>query len=178
MTTEELREATREFDEEFVADRAHPLTPQMEAQWKRARGEPPHEEAIGEEAASKQVDLHNSGNRVIHRIGGASIENLRLKPKEARLKPPGISVLKSPTPGAAAADIRAAYPDAEGLHEAAKIVASTTIEAVRSACFDVIHTPSRRLPNHHRLIHPEGVMGFTDENLTRLALVFTNTTGN
>lgn len=114
----------------------------------------------------------------IHRIGGARVENLRLKPKEAKLNPPGISVLKAPTPGEAAAEVRAAYPDATGLHEAAKTVGSSSTEAIRSAGFDVVATPSRRLPNHHRITHPEGVGGFTDENLTRLAEVFTNTTGN
>jgi hypothetical protein len=37
MTTEELREATKEFDEEFVADRAKPLTTPLQARWKRAK---------------------------------------------------------------------------------------------------------------------------------------------
>lgn len=36
----------------------------------------------------------------IHRIGGGTVENLRLKPAEAVLEPPGISVLKAPTPDA------------------------------------------------------------------------------
>jgi hypothetical protein len=114
----------------------------------------------------------------IHRIGGASIENLRLKPKETQLNPPGISVLKAPTPGEAASEMRAGYPGATGLHEAAKTVGSSTTEAIRSAGFDVIPVPSRRLPNHHRLTHPDGAAGFTDENLARLAEAFTNTTGN
>ncbi len=114
----------------------------------------------------------------VHRIGGASVENLRLKPKEATLDPPGISVLKAPTPGQAAAEIRTAYPDAVGLHEAAKTVGSSTIDAIRTVGFDVMPVPSRRLPNHHRLIHPEGVAGFTDDNLRQLAEVFTNTTGH
>jgi hypothetical protein len=36
----------------------------------------------------------------IHRIGGGGgVENLRLKPREATLHPPGISVLKAPSPG-------------------------------------------------------------------------------
>lgn len=117
-------------------------------------------------------------NRNIHRIGGASIDNLRLKPKEAKLNPPGISVLETPTPGEAAAEMRAEYPDATGLHEAAKTVGSSTIEAIRSAGFDVISTLSRRLPKHCRLIHPDGAAGFTDDNLGRLAEVFTNTTGH
>lgn len=119
-----------------------------------------------------------AGSGDIHRVGGASVENLRLKPKEATLHPPGISVLKSPTPGQAAAEMRAAYPDASGLQEATRTVGSSTPEAIRNAGFDVIPVPSRRLPNHHRLIHPDGVAGFTDENLKRLAAVFTNTTGH
>src|SRR5436305_8318062 len=42
MTTEELREATKEFDEEFVFERTKPLTPKMRALWKKAKakGEP------------------------------------------------------------------------------------------------------------------------------------------
>jgi hypothetical protein len=118
------------------------------------------------------------GKKDVHRIGGASIENLQLRPKEAKLNPSGISVLKTPTPGEAAAEIRAAYPDATGLDEAAKTVGSSTIEAIRSVGFDVIPMPSRRLPNHCRLIHPEGAAGFTDDNLRHLAEVFTNTTGH
>ncbi len=37
LTTDELREATRQFDEEFVADKAQPLTAQMRRRWERAR---------------------------------------------------------------------------------------------------------------------------------------------
>jgi hypothetical protein len=114
----------------------------------------------------------------IHRIGGAGIENLRLKPAEAKLNPPGISVLKAPTPAQAAADIRAAYPAAVGLQEAAKTVGSSTGEAIRGAGFDVMASPTRRLPNHHRIIHPDGAAGFTDENLERLSQVFTDSKGN
>jgi hypothetical protein len=114
----------------------------------------------------------------LHRIGGGTLENLRLKPAEAALEPPGISVLKNPTPGEAAAQMRAAFPKAPGLHKTAKTVGSTSDEAIRSAGFDVIANPTRKLPNHYRIIHPEGAAGFTDENLTKLASVFTNTTGN
>jgi hypothetical protein len=114
----------------------------------------------------------------VHRIGGTSIENLRLKAKEVNLKPPGISVLKTQTPAEAAAEIRAAYPQATELHEAAATIGSATIEAIRGAGFDVIDLPSRRLPNHCRIIHAEGTSGFTDENLARLAGVFTNTAGH
>jgi hypothetical protein len=41
MTTTELRAATQEFDKEFVADRAQPLTPAMRIRWKRAQAKLP-----------------------------------------------------------------------------------------------------------------------------------------
>jgi hypothetical protein len=37
MTTDELREATKEFDEEFAADQAKPLSPSMQKRWQRAQ---------------------------------------------------------------------------------------------------------------------------------------------
>lgn len=37
MTTEELAEATKEFDEEFVFERTKPLTPEMKALWEKAK---------------------------------------------------------------------------------------------------------------------------------------------
>jgi hypothetical protein len=114
----------------------------------------------------------------IHRIGGANVENLRLKPREATLNPPGISVIKAPTPGAAAQEIRAGFPKATRLHEQAKTIGSATEEGIRSAGFDIIPTPSASLPNHHRIIHPNGAAGFNDANLERLAEVFVNTTGH
>ena len=44
MTTEELREATKEFDNEFVADKAQPLAPQMRVRWQRAKNKRPRTE--------------------------------------------------------------------------------------------------------------------------------------
>ena len=43
MTTDELREATKEFDEEFVFERTKPLSPKMKALWEqaKAKGEAP-----------------------------------------------------------------------------------------------------------------------------------------
>ena len=41
MTTEELREATKEFDEEFVFEKAKPLTPELRARWERAKAKLP-----------------------------------------------------------------------------------------------------------------------------------------
>ena len=42
MTTEELREATKQFDEEFVGDKARPLTPKMKALWEKAKAKGEH----------------------------------------------------------------------------------------------------------------------------------------
>jgi hypothetical protein len=113
--------------------------------------------------------------RTIHRIGGGRLENLRLKPAEEQLKPPGISVLKTDSPQEAAEQIKSAFPGVRQLHDAAKVVGSATEAAIREAGFDVIPNRTRRLPNHHRLIHPTGVTGFGEENLTRLSLVFLDT---
>lgn len=134
--------------------------------------------AVGEETTGTPATVPATSHRDIHRIGGASVENLRLKPKEATLDRPGISVLKSSTPGEAAQQMRTAFPKAKGLHEAAKTMGSTSEELIRSIGFDTIPVPSKALPNHYRILHPEGVPGFKDENLARLAQVFVNTTGH
>jgi hypothetical protein len=57
MTTEELRDATKEFDEEFVADNATPLTPQLRARWERARAKRPRgENGAAEETISVRLE--------------------------------------------------------------------------------------------------------------------------
>ncbi len=118
------------------------------------------------------------GSDDIHRIGGSSVENLRLKPKEATLNPPGISLLQSPSPAEAARQMREAFPAAGRLHEVAQVIGSTTVDNIRRTGFDAIPNPTQKLPNHYRLIHPEGVAGFNDENLARLSVVFTDTVGH
>jgi hypothetical protein len=110
----------------------------------------------------------------IHRIGGGDVENLRMKPAEMKLNPPGISVLKGGLPSDAARQVKEAFPNATRLQELATTVGSATEEAIRGAGFDVIPDPTAKFPNHHRLIHPEGVAGFSDENLSQLSLAFTD----
>ena len=39
---------------------------------------------------------------------------------------------------------------------------------VRGANFEVVPDPTSRFPNHARLIHSSGVVGFSDENLERV----------
>jgi hypothetical protein len=114
----------------------------------------------------------------MHRIGGGSVENLRLKARETTLNPPGISLLRAPSPEEAARQMRETFPAAEGLHEAAQVIGSTTVENICQAGFDVLPNPTKKLPNHYRLIHPEGVAGFHDVNLARLSAVFTETSGH
>ena len=112
--------------------------------------------------------------RNIHRIGGGSVENLRLKPAEEQLNPPGISVLKGGTPSDAAEQMKTAFPGARKLHALARTVGSATEESIQAAGFEVFRDPTCRLPNHHRIIHPDGVAVFVDANLTRLSAAFIN----
>jgi hypothetical protein len=114
----------------------------------------------------------------VHRIGGASVANLQLKPSEHTLQPPGISVLLGGTPQEAANLIRAAFPDPvqhARLHAEATSVGSTTAAAIRQAGFEVVPAPTRRLRNHGRLIHPQGTAGLTEANREQLSRVFQET---
>ena len=52
-----------------------------------------------------------------------------------------------------------------------------TVEKIRATGFDVIPDPTRKFPNHGRIVHPDGVTGFTDENLRGLAAVFSAESG-
>ena len=62
----------------------------------------------------------------------------------------------------------------QSFNEAAETVGSTTEEAIRGAGFDIMPDPTRKFPNHNRIIHPEGAAGFIDENLARLSKAFTD----
>ncbi len=106
---------------------------------------------------------------VFHRIGGGSLNNLRLKSAETLLTPPGFSVLTGGTPQDAARQIRDAFPNAVKLHKTAETIGSATLEEIRAVGFDVISDPTKKFPNHARVIHPQGLVGFTDENLEKLS---------
>lgn len=114
----------------------------------------------------------------VHRVGGGDAKNLTLKPAEANLDPPGISVLIGGTPADTAAAFRRVFGPKSGLGKAASTVGTAEIEQLRAGGFDVIPVPTGNFPNHGRIIHPtEGAAGFTPENLQKLSQVFTNTTG-
>ncbi len=111
----------------------------------------------------------------IHRLGGGSVGNLDLKPAERTMTPPGISTLHGGMPAEAAEAMRRQY------HRMAPrgqtVVGTTTAGRIREAGFDVIMDPTKRFPQHARLVHPDGASGFTPENLERLAQAFEDHTG-
>jgi hypothetical protein len=113
----------------------------------------------------------------VHRVGGGSVENLRLSSIDMQQIPPGISVFIGGTPQEAAAQMRRVFPGSRKWRETARMVGTTTAAALRTAGFAVVPDPTTRFPNHARLIHASGVAGFTDESLTTLAATFHNTTG-
>jgi hypothetical protein len=114
----------------------------------------------------------------IHRVGGGDASNLGLKPPEARLDPPGISVLIGGTPAETAAAFRRVFGPKSSLGRFAGTVGPAEIERIRVIGFDVIPVPTSNFPNHGRITHPtEGAAGFTPENLEKLSRVFTDTTG-
>jgi hypothetical protein len=114
----------------------------------------------------------------VHRVGGGDANNLGLKPHEAKLEPPGISVLIGGTPAETAAAFRRVFGPKSNLGNAARTVGTAEIEQIRAAGFDVLPVPTNNFPNHGRIIHStQGAAGFTPENLQKLSQVFTNTTG-
>jgi hypothetical protein len=113
-----------------------------------------------------------------HRIGGAEPANLSLKPAEAQLNPPGVSVLVGGTAQQAAADFRRVFGPQSSLGRKASVVGTASLDRIRDTGFDVIEDPTNNFPNHGRLIHPtEGAAGFTDENLERLSQAFSDQRG-
>jgi hypothetical protein len=73
--------------------------------------------------------------------------------------------------------MRRAFPKSRKWQAGAQIVGSTTAAAVRQAGFDIVPDPTSRFANHARLIHSNGVAGFTDANLATLSQAFRDTTG-
>jgi hypothetical protein len=54
------------------------------------------------------------------------------------------------------------------------MVGSTTVAALRQIGFEIVPDPTTRFPNHACLIHPDGIIGFNDANLAKLAQIFQN----
>ena len=114
----------------------------------------------------------------VHRVGGGVEMNLGLKPHEAKLDPPGISVLIGGTPAEAAAAFRRVFGPKSSLGRAASTVGTAELGQIRAVGFDVVPDPTGNFPNHGRIVHPtQRAVGFIPENLQGLSQVFTNTTG-
>jgi hypothetical protein len=118
-----------------------------------------------------------ASDAVVHRVGGGSLGNLRLSSLDHQLTPPGFSVLLGRTPQEAAAQMRGAFPHSRKWRSTAQTVGTTTAAALRAAGFEIVPDQTSRFPNHARVIHPDGIAGFTDANLARLAQAFRETTG-
>jgi len=114
---------------------------------------------------------------IVHRVGGGSVENLRLSLIDIQQTPPGISLLVGGTPQEAAAQMLSAFPGSRKWRETAHTAGTTTVAAVRETGFEVVPDPTARFPHHARLIHASGIAGFTDDHLTILAATFHNTMG-
>ena len=156
---------------------AYPANPLVQAD---VRGEcPPGDPPKGKGEEEDKAGQQQTGKPgVVHRVGGGDEKNLGLKPAEAKLNPPGISVLIGGTPADTAAAFRRVFGPKSSLGKLASTVGTAEIEQIRKAGFDVIPVPTKNFPNHGRIIHPtQGAAGFTPENLQKLSPVFTNTTG-
>ncbi len=53
-------------------------------------------------------------------------------------------------------------------------VGSISSRGIRDAGFKIMHDPSKRFPNHHRLFHIDGASGFNEKNRAILAEYFDN----
>jgi hypothetical protein len=114
----------------------------------------------------------------VHRVGGGNEQNLGLKPQEANLDPPGISVLIGGTPADTAAAFRRVFGPKSALREAARTVGTAEVDKIRASGFDVVPVPTNNFPNHGRIVHPtDGAAGFTPDNVKKLSQVFADTTG-
>jgi RHS repeat-associated protein len=117
---------------------------------------------------------------LVHRIGGADAGNLALKPAERKLTLVGISMLRAASPEEASSLAKKVAREQRWtrMETAAETMGTATVADIRSAGFDVIHDPTANVGDAHaRLVHPEGSKGFTPENLSKLANVFSNKGG-
>ena len=82
MTTDELREATKEFDREYVAGSAKPLSAAMRSRWTKAKAKLPAGTALQrleiqiDECVEMARSLHRDGlESVIHLLRSAAIKS-------------------------------------------------------------------------------------------------------
>jgi hypothetical protein len=108
----------------------------------------------------------------IHRIGPATVENFRMNEREVVLDPPGISVLRCDSPDEAARQMKKAFRRSKWVQQLADFASSASESDIRESGFELIADPTSRFRNHYRIVHPDGIDGFVDENLERLVEAF------
>jgi hypothetical protein len=59
--------------------------------------------------------------------------------------------------------MRREFGDSKKWKRRGRIVATATAADISAAGFAVIEFPTHTLPNHGRIIHADGIEGFTDE---------------
>ncbi len=112
---------------------------------------------------------------LVHRIGGASVKALTLSARDCSADPPGLSVLLYESALDASRRMLREFGELKKWRRFGRIVCTTTAAEIYASGYGVIEFPTHSLPNHGRIIHGDGIAGFTEENLRRLSALFTTT---
>ena len=113
-----------------------------------------------------------SPDSLVHRIGGGRVEDLIPNALDRAAVPPGLSVLLYEGAEDASRRMLREFGESKKWKRKGRIVATTTAAGITAAGFTVIEFPTHTLPNHGRIIHSDGIEGFTEENLRRLSEAF------
>lgn len=104
-----------------------------------------------------ELDEESIDTVTVHRMGSRA--NIRLGERERQLRPSGFSVLMGGTAVDAALQIRRAFSPRSRfslIWDTSRTVSSAQRSSIRTLGFDVIADPSRKLPNHGRVVHATG----------------------
>ncbi len=78
MTTEELGEATKQFDEEFVADQGQPMSAEMKVRWERAKSK--NEILKNGHASEQTIAVRLDESQTDHRFASSPASNASAHP--------------------------------------------------------------------------------------------------
>lgn len=113
----------------------------------------------------------------LFRVGGGAPSNLKLKPRERDLNPPGISFLAGFDAKSVALQFKAVMLARGQIKAAAQatIMGRIPIQSAFKHGFTPMVNPTAAFPNHIRLTHRMGVEGFSNLlNRQKLSQEFTN----
>lgn len=108
MTTDELAEATKQFDEEFVIDQSRPLTPAEHVKWERLKRATPGRPKVGEGVQVVSVSIEKQLLRSADRLAK------RRKVSRASLIAEGLRALLASSTGRPATKRAASSKKAQG----------------------------------------------------------------